>query len=268
MNDCSTRLRPVLVLVLYAVFVVVAAAVAVPGRATADPAPFDPGAAYPVDGLDVASWQHPGNATIDWAATRHAGIELATIKATEGSPADSTEYTNPWFASDLAAAQAAGLAVAPYHFYLGRHPNTGVAQADYFIAAVRAAGYTGKRPGDLPPVFDFEWDWQGGCPPYASVADARGWLDRVALAFGRTPIIYTNAYFITDCLGGTTELGGYPLQIADYDGESPLLPPGWTSWLMWQWTSYNCVTGVPTCNLTRSVFNGDQAALNAMANRA
>jgi lysozyme len=230
----------------------------------ADPAyAADPTGRYPVDGVDVASWQHPNGAPIDWAAVRAAGVNFATVKATEGSG-----YTNPYFRGDFTGAKARGLPVAPYHFYLGRNPNTGGAQADYFIAALRAAGYTGRHANELPPILDFEWDWKGGCPPYGSVADAKAWLDKVRAAFGRTPIIYTNRYFITGCLGGTTALGSYPLQIADYSSaDRPNLPPGWSTWLMWQYTARSCVSGVPTCNLTRSVYNGGLTGLRRLANR-
>src|SRR3712207_4217398 len=139
------------------------AALAVPGPAAAAPP-----SRYRIDGVDVASWQHPGGRAIDWEQVRDARVDFATVKATEGSPADGTGYTNPYFRADLAGARAAGLAVAPYHFYLGRTPGTGAAQADHFIAAARAAGYTGQRRGDLPPVFDLEWDWKGGCPPHVT----------------------------------------------------------------------------------------------------
>jgi lysozyme len=40
--------------------------------------------------------------------------------------------------------------VAPYHFYAGTASGTGAAQADRFIAEVKAMGYSGKRAGDLP----------------------------------------------------------------------------------------------------------------------
>ena len=235
-----------------------------------DPALAVPPATYRVDGIDVASWQHPGGAAIDWRQVHAAGVEFATIKATEGSLADRTEYTNPYFRGDITAARNAGLAVAPYHFYLGRNPNTGGAQADYFIAAVRACGYTGSRPGDLPPILDYEWDWKGGCPPYGTVADVPAWLTKVRAAFGRTPLVYTSRAFVAGCLGGTAEVaaGGNQLQVAYYGtATSPSLPAGWRHWLMWQWTASSCVGGVPTCRLTRSVFNGDQSLLAGLSNR-
>src|SRR5262249_26026501 len=154
---------------------------------------------------------------------------FATLKATEGSPADGTEYVNPWLRADLAGAQSVGIPVAPYHFYLGRTRDTGVAQATHFITTVRNAGYTGQRPGDLPPILDLEWDWKGGkCPAHGTAADVLAWLKPVEEAFGRQPIIYTNRYFISSCLADSQELGRYPLQIAHYAAAAPTtLPAGW-----------------------------------------
>ncbi|GAA3836740.1 hypothetical protein GCM10022226_68340 [Sphaerisporangium flaviroseum] len=233
-----------------------------PANATADP----PAGKYPIRGVDVTHYQHPDNAAVDWARVAGSGVRFATLKATE-----STTYTDPWFTRDISAARAAGVPVAPYHFYIARSPNTGAAQADHFISVVRATGYTGHRPGDLPPVFDFEWDWKtGDCPAYGTIADARNWLDRVQAAFGVKPIIYTARGFMTSCMDSSTALSSYLLQVADYvDGHtSPALPPGWNTWLMWQYTNTGSVPGIPTTNVTLNVFNGTQAQLDALANRS
>ena len=74
---------------------VVAAALAVgvlaaPAIAQADGVPFGP---------DVSRWQHPNGAKIDWAQVAAAGSTFAIVKATESS-----SYTNPYFATDVADA--------------------------------------------------------------------------------------------------------------------------------------------------------------------
>ena len=101
-----------------------------------------------VPGIDVAAFQHPGGASINWAAVAAAGYKFAAVKATEGN-----YYVNPWAATDLAAAKKAGLYVAPYHFAI---PNVsgGAAQAQY---AVRYARYA---PGAkmMPLMLDIEYD--------------------------------------------------------------------------------------------------------------
>ncbi|EWM12285.1 GH25 family lysozyme, partial [Kutzneria sp. 744] len=222
-------------------------------------------AGYAVDGIDTAKYQHPGGAAINWAAVRASGVEFATVKATRG-----TNVTDEYLATDLPAAHNAGLDVAPYHYYTASAANTGGAQADRFIAAVRATGYTGKRPGDLPPVFDFERadDGTGNCPAFGTVADAKAWLDKVQAAFGRTPIIYTQKSVIDDCYGGTTAFSGYPMQLADYRRSitAPPLPAGSSTWLMWQYTDAAIPDGVPA-PATGDVFNGTQADLDHLANK-
>lgn len=222
-------------------------------------------AGYPIDGLDTAKYQHPGGAPIDWKAVRASGVEFATVKATRG-----LNVTDEYLTADLQGARAAGLAVAPYHFYTGTAPDTGGAQADRFIAAVRATGYTGQRAGDLPPVFDLERmdDGSGRCPTYGTVGDAKVWLDRVEAAFGRTPMIYTQKSFLDDCLGSTTAFARYPLQLADYRQSisQPPLPKGSTTWAMWQYTDAAIFPGIKA-PATADVFNGTQADLDRLANR-
>jgi len=222
-------------------------------------------AGYPIDGLDTAKYQHPDGAAIDWKAVKASGVEFATVKATRG-----LNVTDEYLATDLEAARTAGLAVAPYHFYTGTAPDTGAAQADRFIAAVWATGYTGQRAGDLPPIFDLERmdDGSGRCPTYGTVDDAKAWLDRVEAAFGRTPIIYTQKSFLDDCLGSTTAFARYPLQLADYRTSitSPPVPTGSTTWAMWQYTDAALFPGLQA-PATGDVFNGTQADLDRLANR-
>jgi hypothetical protein len=55
-------------------------------------------------GVDVADYQHPHGAAIAWPRVAAAGFKFAFIKATEGD-----YYPNPYYASDLAQAKAAGL---------------------------------------------------------------------------------------------------------------------------------------------------------------
>lgn len=222
-------------------------------------------AGYPIDGVDTAKYQHPDGAPIDWDSLRASGVEFATVKATRG-----LNVTDEYLATDLEAARAAGLAVAPYHFYTGESPDTGAAQADRFIDAVRTAGYTGQRPGDLPPVLDLERmdDGTGRCPVHGTVADVGAWLDRVEAAFGRKPVIYTQKSFLDDCMGSTTAFAEYQLQLADYRQSitEPPLPNGAGTWLMWQYTAAALFDGIKA-PVTADVFNGTQDDLDRLANR-
>ena len=191
-------------------------------------------------GVDVADYQHPNGAPINWAEVASAGYTFAAIKATEGN-----YYVNPYYASDVAEAKAAGLHVAGYHFAI---PNVsdGVTQADY---AVSNSDYAvgGQM---LPLELDIEYD------PYSSnecyglsqaqmVAWITAFVDEVQRLTGKLPIIYTTADWWDTCTGSAASFGADPLWVAAYGTGSPLLPAGWSSWTFWQYTATATVPGIP-----------------------
>jgi len=195
----------------------------------------EPSPAWP-RGVDVASWQHPDGAPIDWNAVRAAGIQFAIIKATEG-----TSYTNPHFAGDRAAATAAGLVVGAYHYARPAEPvSTAVDQARHFLAAT---GQT-RASGHLAPVLDIEVT--GGLDPATLAAWTRAFLQEVETQTGRTPIIYTYRSFWTDKMANTKEFAEYPFWFAIYNDQATpgWLPGGWSDWAMWQYTSTGSVPGI------------------------
>src|SRR5215510_5891940 len=107
-----------------------------------------------LQGVDVASYQHPGGERINWTRAAKAGIQFAAVKATEG-----TYYKNPFTLKDLAQAKAAGLSVIAYVFAI---PNgnggsgSPTAQADYLIT------YLAKAGGRMPPIMlDIEYNPYG-----------------------------------------------------------------------------------------------------------
>ena len=148
-------------------------------------------------GVDVASYQHPGGAPIDWQAVRGAGHSFAFIKATEN-----TNYTNPYFASDWAAAGNAGLYRGAYHFARPALPlSTAVDQARYFVS--RTGSMTGGL--DLPGVLDLEAT--GGLGQSDLAAWTRAWLGEVQRLTGKPPIVYVGYYFWRDNVGNPTDIG-------------------------------------------------------------
>src|SRR4051812_9484588 len=147
-----------------------------------------------VEGLDVYS----GTGTIDWAKVQASGRGFAFIKATQG------DYNvQATFATNWAAALAAGVKRSPYHFFDGT--VDGVLQANTFLGELQTAG--GLQVGDLPALLDIE------CPTSSVQASAQAncehsgdsgwvdpavlkqrvydWLDTVQAATGRAPIIYS-----------------------------------------------------------------------------
>lgn len=194
-------------------------------------------------GPDVASWQHPNGAPIDWNQVRAAGHDFAFVKADEGPVATGgSYYTNPYFTQDWNGAAAAGLYRGAYHFARPKLPlTTAIDDARHFVSV------TGTMQGDrdLPPVLDIEVT--GGLSP-ANVAQwSRLWLQEVERLTGRVSIIYTGYYFWRDSVGGPTDFGRYPLWLAAWTGGAAptLIPSSWSTWTFWQWTSTGASPGIP-----------------------
>ena len=126
------------------------------------PPPADAGAL----GVDVADYQHPHGAAIDWSQVAAAGYKFAFVKATEGD-----YYANPYYASDLAQAKAAGLYATGYHFAI---PNVsdGASQADYALAN---GGYA-PDGRTLPLALDIEYNPYGSECYGLSPAQMVSWL--------------------------------------------------------------------------------------------
>ncbi|WP_163569847.1 glycoside hydrolase family 25 protein [Fodinicola feengrottensis] len=191
-----------------------------------------------------------------------AGKSFAFIKATER-----TAYLNPAFATDIHEAAAAGLDVAPYHFYRGEFDPK--EQAEFFVKTFHSAGYSGFAPGELPPVADVEWAANGGCPPGTTVDNVLTFLRTVQLLSGVRPMIYTQQSFVNSCLGGTTALGHYRLWTVDYSRTPPRLAPGFPDYTFWQYT-IGAVDGVPTSATNKvdlDTFHGTARQLAELAHR-
>jgi GH25 family lysozyme M1 (1,4-beta-N-acetylmuramidase) len=212
-------------------------------------------AATSITGPDVAVYQHPNGAAIDWRAVRNDGRSFTFIKSTEG-----TTYTNPYFASDWKAAGAAGLYRGSYHYARpSATAGSAKAQADYFASALGDL----SLPGTLPPVLDLENNGQ------LSVAALRTWvstfLSEVQARTQRVPMIYTYPSFWNNQMGASTDFHQYPLWIAHYTTGSPNII-GWPRYTFWQYTSTATVGGITTTGHTDlSTFNGTALDLAALA---
>jgi GH25 family lysozyme M1 (1,4-beta-N-acetylmuramidase) len=227
-----------------------APAIATPAAPAASPA-----ADTSMPGLDVAAYQHPATSQypkgtpIDWPQVAAAGYRFAAVKGTEGD-----YYVNPWAATDLAEAKAAGISVTPYHFAI---PNvsSGQQQAEY------AVEYSGYAPGPQTPplMLDIEYD------PYVSsdgtnecyglsASKMTTWISAFVTTArsltGQYPIIYTTANWWDACTGGSTAFSADPMWVAAYGVDTPPLPAGWPDWSFWQYTSSGTVPGVDTPGTT------------------
>jgi GH25 family lysozyme M1 (1,4-beta-N-acetylmuramidase) len=201
-----------------------------------------PSIAVPGDeqGIDVASFQHPNGAAISWSQVAASGIGFAAVKATEGD-----YYRNPYALTDLAQAQAAGLAVAAYAFAIpngnGSSSNP-VTQADYLLNDL------GAQSRSVPIMLDIEYNPYGaecyGLTSTAMVAWINKFDSEVKAKTGRLPLIYTAKAWWAACTGSSTGFSHLPLWVPDYSSSgTPALPAGWSTWASWQYSSTGTVPG-------------------------
>jgi GH25 family lysozyme M1 (1,4-beta-N-acetylmuramidase) len=193
-------------------------------------------------GVDVASFQHPGGAAVSWAKAAAAGIQFAAVKATEGD-----YYQNPYALQDLTQAKAAGLSVVAYAFAIPNGNGSSaspVVQADYLLA------YLAKAGGAAPPIeLDIEYNPYGAECYGLSKTAMVSWITRfnaeVQAKTGQEPIIYTAPLWWQDCTGGASKFRHLPLWVTDVNSKSsPILPAGWTHWAFWQY-GIGTVSGIP-----------------------
>lgn len=229
-----------------------------------------------IRGLDVSSIQ----GKIDWAAVSASGVRFVMRKCGNGNNAP-----DAGFATDIAGARAAGLAVGAYHvgFPLPTDPaHPGRAAADQAKAHFEASAGVGSAPGDLPPALDLEWpvpgsaDWKKyGCSAPQVRAWALAYLEAAEQLWGRLPLLYDGFPDYWAGIDGGAEPGfaRYPLWVVNYpeqykgrtppDGASPAIPPPWTAWTLWQHCGggFHLPGGVP---VDSDVFCGDEAAFAAL----
>jgi lysozyme len=174
-------------------------------------------------GIDAS--HHQG--TIDWQAVAGDGIAFAYLKATEG-----TSYTDPTFAQHREQAQRQGLQVGGYHYF--QLCSSGADQAAHFASVL------GELDGDdLPPAIDLELAGSCTTPPPRAVllAEVRAFLEEVAAATGKEPVVYLYPEFEAQ-LGFASELGDHRQWVRSLAGK-----PG-RDWWIWQQTDSGSVDGI------------------------
>jgi GH25 family lysozyme M1 (1,4-beta-N-acetylmuramidase) len=192
-------------------------------------------------GVDVASFQHPGGAAIDWSQVAASGVGFAAVKATEGA-----YYKNPYALTDLAGAEAAGLSVVAYAFAIPNgngSSNSPVTQANYLVK------YLGSYAAVVPVMLDIEYNPYSGGQCYGlkgskMVAWVAAFDAQIQAKTGRMPIIYTPPAWWDSCTGNSTGFGPDPLWVPSITTGSPVLPDGWANWTVWQYSGTGTVSGI------------------------
>lgn len=174
-------------------------------------------------GIDVS--YHSGN--VDWDSVKAEGYTFAFIKATEGQDLKDPAFDQHWRELKLK-----GIPRGAYHFYVTEdHPDT---MAAFFIENVKL------DPGDFAPAVDIELI--GHDTPPGLKERLQRFLEILEDHYGIKPIIYTTAKFWDEHL--KADFSDYPLWVAEYDVDEPVLPHGWKEYHLWQFKGNVAVPGV------------------------
>lgn len=182
------------------------------------------------------------NGGLNLSAAKNAGVVGIIHKATQG-----WKYVDPLYQANRDGALAAGLLWGAYHFGVGAD---GVVQADFFLSRV-------KPDGNTLLVLDFE---ANNADSSMDLIEARAFVTHIQQTTGRWPGLYGGQY-LKELLGSSPDptLSNCWLWLAQY-GPTAVLPPGWDSWTMWQYTDGAVgpepllVPGFGHCD--RDMFNG------------
>lgn len=200
-----------------------------------------------VQGIDVSAYQ----GTVNWASVKAAGKKFAIARVSDG-----VNYIDGTFARNWSRMKANGIIRGAYQYF--EPSQSATTQANIVIARV---GRLGK--GDLPVMLDVEAT--GGQSRTTIKNKIHTWVNRIKAGTGKTPFIYTGAYFWDDNVG-TTDFAGYPLNVAWYGTSCPGVPNAWRGhgWKFHQYTSSAHVSGI-SGNVDADVFNGTLARLKSFA---
>jgi len=192
-------------------------------------------------GIDISKYQ----GSIDFNKIKAAGIRYVFVRATEG-----VTYQDANFKTNYLAARAAGLTTGAYHFYETNDDPS--AQLTNFTSAVIL------QPGDLPPVVDIEKLHDND--QLNLTINIQTYLDGLESHYGVKPIIYSGLNFSNQYM---TEFGDYPLWLAEYRNDKPMLPNGWSDWTFWQWSQSGKIDGI-NGHVDTDRFNGDETRFQKM----
>lgn len=190
--------------------------------------------------LSVVDLSHH-NPDPDFAAMKAAGIAGVFHKATEGN-----SYTDPKFAARKAAAQAAGMPFASYHFL---HTGDIPAQVAHYLDVAKPAH--GERV-----VIDHEAD--------ATIAELHQFVTALLGDARNLQVTLYSGHTIKEQLGNTRDdlLAGTALWISHYTtAVEPKWPEAtWPVWSLWQYTDGATVKGI-SAPVDGNRFNGGEDAL-------
>lgn len=196
----------------------------------------------------IAWCRHDRGRQPSWVETDHAdeGIGFAVIKATGEETAGPVPFRDSRFVENWKGAKAAGIVRGAYHFMDGgRESGSGRAEAEFFLAALDAAG--GFDPDrDLRPIVDVEWPHQGG--RHFDIEQLADFLETVEAAIGALCIVYSGRWYWDPIPGAELKAWcgqGRDLWVAAYTWPKwPAVPAPWTRATIWQFTDRGRLDGI------------------------
>lgn len=199
--------------------------------------------------VDLSSWQAGFN--FQQAATAD-GIEGAIVKRTGG-----TSYTNPYFAQQIAQAQAAGMDVAAYHYMLEPtgDPGSPEDEADHFCAAL-PSGWVGANALDIEEA-------NGNWPDQNDYV--LRFMDRCERNGQPCEIGYTGNYWVQQQNLKDARLAKLKLWLASWQDSVPPVPAGgpWREIWLWQFASRATCGGMTPIDVN-DLIGGTREELRAM----
>ncbi len=196
---------------------------------------------FEVHGIDVSHYQK----RIDWPEVAMQDIDFAFVKATEGET-----YKDSLFHHNWNQMESVGMMKGAYHFY--------IPSVDPMLQVENFTGSVEIKPGDLPPVLDFEKI--GKKNRIELIADLQTWLKAVEYHYDIRPIIYTNQKLYNKYIKGNFD--EYIVWIARYNTETPDMPFS-QSWTFWQYGNRGRIDGI-VGDVDFNVFHGDLEALKSI----
>lgn len=199
--------------------------------------------------IDVSHWQRD----IDFAQVASSGVSGVYIKASEGMYYWPGAFKDNKYQKNWDNSKNAGLLRGAYHF--ARPQYDARRQAEYFAPLCVM--------GELPPAIDLERD--GGLPASKLMVWMMTFINTLKMATGRrTIMLYTNGMYcqllpkleqFVDLWLSQPFSGGQP-----NTKPNPVLPKGWDTWVIWQYSWVGSVPGIKG-KVDLNHFNGSEKDL-------
>lgn len=182
--------------------------------------------------IDVSKWQ----GKIDWKKVKqsHPEIEGVIIKASEG-----IGYTDPKMTNNAVEAKKQGFKIGFYHFASLNSAdvvNDAKTEAKYFYTVTKSLG------ADMPYVLDIEKNISK-IPKDKVLIWIKEFFRELESLGIQDYWLYSYSPFLNENLPINHGLGNIPLWVADYS-EPLVLPKGWSSCVLWQYSSKGAINGI------------------------